>query len=105
MSPSKWFSVHFRNQQDSCIECDACDNVCPVDLQPRDLSAAVGERPGLSVAGAPGRNHCLECGDCVRACEWMIERCGDGPVPLLLDFFSGPQRVDAAHSGSEERLR
>jgi ferredoxin-type protein NapH len=102
VSPSKWFGVHFRNQQSSCIECDACDNVCPVDLKPRDLSAPVGERPGLSVAGAPGRNHCLECGDCVRACEWMIEKRGDGPVPLLLDFFSGPQRIDALDAAPPE---
>ncbi len=33
-------------------------------------------------------------GDCVRACEWMIERRGDGPVPLLLGFFSGPQKIE-----------
>ena len=96
VSPSKRFGVHFQNQEASCIECDACDNVCPVDLAPRDLMAPSGERPGISIADAPGRNHCLECGDCVRACEWMIERRGDGPVPLLLGFFSGPQRIEAS---------
>ena len=48
----------------------------------------------IAIADAPGRNHCLECGDCVRACEWMIERRGDGPVPLLLGFFSGPQKIE-----------
>ncbi len=92
VSPSKRFGVHFRNQESSCIECDACDNVCPVELAPRDLMATSGARPGISIDDAPGRNHCLECGDCVRACEWMIERRGDGPVPLLLGFVSGPQR-------------
>lgn len=98
VSPAKRYGVHFRNQAASCIECDACDNVCPVDLAPRDLMAPSGPRPGLSIAEAPGRNHCLECGDCVRACEWMIEKKGDGPVPLLLGFFSGPQRIE--HPGS-----
>lgn len=93
VSPSKHYGVHFRNQDATCIECNACDNVCPVDLAPRDLMAPSGPRPGLSIAGAPGRNHCLECGDCVRACEWMIELKGEEPVPLLLGFFSGPQRI------------
>ncbi len=94
VSPARWYGVHFRNHESTCIECNACDNVCPVDLAPRDLMAPAGTRPGLSIADAPGRNHCLECGDCVRACEWMIERKGEGPVPLLLGFFSGPQRLE-----------
>ena len=94
VAPAGWFGVHFRNQLDSCIECDACDNVCPVDLAPRDLAAPASPRSGLAIEGAPGRNHCLECGDCVRACEWMIERRGDGPVPLLMGFFDGPQKID-----------
>ncbi len=96
VSPARWFGVHFRNASQTCIECDACDNVCPVDLKPRDLMAPAGPRPGLSIADAPGRNHCLECGDCVRACEWMIAKRGEEPVPLLLSFFDGPQRVDPA---------
>ena len=53
---------------------------------------------------APGRNHCLECGDCVRACEWMVLRKGEGPVPLLLGFFSGPQRIDRVEPGVEEAV-
>lgn len=102
VSPARWFGVHFRNQASTCIECNACDNVCPVDLAPRDLMAAAGERPGLSLSDAPGRNHCLECGDCVRACEWMIARKGEGPVPLLFGFFSGPQRMAGPDDGGEK---
>jgi polyferredoxin len=94
VSPAGWFGVHFRNQLDSCIECNACDHVCPVDLEPRDLMKPVPARAGVSIADAPGRNHCLECGDCVRACEWMIARKGTGPVPLLLGYYSGAQRID-----------
>lgn len=107
VSPAQWYGVYFRNEYDSCIECDACDNVCPVDLRPRDLMAPAGPRPGISVADAPGRNHCLECGDCVRACEWMIDLRGHlkggGPVPLLLGFHSGPQKVDAQGGAARER--
>ena len=95
VSPAKRFGIHFRNQDSTCIECDACDNVCPVALNPRDLMAPTGLRPGLSIIDAPGRNHCLECGDCVRACEWIIDKRGAPPVPLLMGFFSGAQRIDA----------
>lgn len=101
VSPARWFGVHFRNQQSTCIECDLCDHVCPVDLKPRDLMAPTGERPGLNIADAPGRNHCLECGDCVRACEWIIAKRGEEPVPLLMSFFSGPQRIEAPEPGAD----
>jgi ferredoxin len=93
VSPARWFGVHFRNGRGTCIECSACDNVCPVDLRPRDLSTPVPARGGISVTDAPGRNHCLECGDCVRACEWMIAAKGAGPVPLELGYFVGPQAI------------
>ena len=98
VSPARWFGVHFRNQEATCVECNACDNVCPVDLKPRELMEPTGPRPGLSIVDAPGRNHCLECGDCVRACEWIIARQGPdhGPVPLLMSFFDGPQRIAEA---------
>lgn len=95
VSPAHWYGVNFRNQHDTCIECNACDNVCPVDLRPRELMTPIPARAGISIQDAPGRNHCLECGDCVRACEWMIEVKGRGPVPLLLGYYSGPQRVEA----------
>jgi polyferredoxin len=94
MSPAKWYGVYFRNQHDTCIECNACDNVCPVDLPPRDLMLPIPARGGVSIDEAPGRNHCLECGDCIRACEWMIDLKGRDPVPLLLGHYRGPQRIE-----------
>jgi len=99
VSPAKWYGIHFRNAESTCIECNACDNVCPVDLPPRDLMLPLPARGGVSVADAPGRNHCLECGDCVRACEWMISVKGRDPVPLLLGRYSGPQRVEGGDPG------
>lgn len=105
VAASKHYGVHFRNEQDTCIECDACDHVCPVDLLPRELMTPIPARGGVSVHDAPGRNHCLECGDCIRACEKMIELRGQPPVPLRLGYYRGPQRVaggdgaDAAPAG------
>jgi ferredoxin-type protein NapH len=94
VSPARWYGVYFRNEGGGCIECNACDNVCPVDLSPRDLMAPIPPRAGVSIADAPGRNHCLECGDCVRACEWIVGRKGEGPIPLFLGYHGGPQAVD-----------
>lgn len=104
VSPAYWFGVHFRNQENTCIDCNACDHVCPVDLKPRDLMQPVAARSGVSINDAPGRNHCLECGDCIRACERMIELKGHEPVPLLLGYHRGPQRIDpfSANTGSED---
>jgi polyferredoxin len=96
MSPAKWYGVHFRNQQETCIECDACDRVCPVSLTPRDLLQPIPARGGLSLTDAPGRNHCLECGDCIRACEFMVSKKGKHPAPLLLGYYAGPQSIASA---------
>ena len=43
-------------------------------------------RPGLSVPDAPGRNHCLQCGDCVRACEWIVGQRTGATAPLTLGY-------------------
>jgi hypothetical protein len=51
---------------------------------------------GFSIEGASGRNHSFECGDCARACEWMVGLKGKAPVPLLLGLYRGAQRVDVA---------
>lgn len=103
MAPARYFGIHFRNEQSTCIECDACDHVCPVDLKPRDLEAPMPMRGGFSIADAPGFNHCLECGDCVRACEEMVRLRGEPPVPLRIGYFGGPQRIDAPEPSHEVR--
>lgn len=92
VSPAKYFGVHFRNEHETCIECNACDRVCPVDLTPRDLVRPVNDRVGVAISNAPGHNHCLECGDCIRACEMMVDMKGLSPPPLKLFWYQGDQR-------------
>ncbi len=101
VAPARYFGIHFRNQQRTCIECDACDHVCPVDLHPRTLAEPVSDRVGITIADAPGFNHCLECGDCIVACQFMVARKGTPreAAPLRLGYFAGSQHIDAA-SGS-----
>lgn len=104
VAPAKYFGIHFRNEKRTCIECDACDNVCPVDLTPRDLVSAVINRTGVSISDAPGHNHCLECGDCIVACEDMVamKKTPREDAPLKMGWYSGDQRGIITPSSSEE---
>ena len=102
MAPATWYGIYFRNAEETCIECNACDNVCPVDLAPRELMKPIEARGGFSIDAAPGLNHCLECGDCARACEWIIGVKGREPVPLLMGWYRGPQSIDpTAEAGTD----
>jgi ferredoxin-type protein NapH len=87
VAPARWFGITFP-RPDACIDCNLCDHVCPVGLLPRSLADPVSDRGGISIADAPGRNHCLECGDCVRACEWIVPQQSGGIAPLELGFHS-----------------
>ena len=91
VAPARWFGITFQRVE-TCIECNLCDHVCPVDLLPRSLPEPIPSRGGLSIADAPGRNHCLECGDCVRACEWIVRQKTGGIAPLELGFHGKTEK-------------
>lgn len=105
---------------ESCTDCKACEAVCPVDLEPRSVTADVG-RGGEGFYPHRVSDHalCLRCGDCVIACEGTTSRL-EVPTPLAMGRLHGDtgrtqhedlgdedasacaQRVDALPS-SEER--
>ena len=74
--------VTFHRDLETCKDCRLCDTICPVGLAPRDLTRLQDEVAGLGVTGLPGDNHCLRCGDCVTACEFVFRKEGDVHVPL-----------------------
>ena len=96
VAPARWFGITFPRAE-NCIECNLCDHVCPVGLLPRSLPDPVPYRGGISIADAPGRNHCLECGDCVRACEWIVGQQTGKEAPLELGFHSPAPRGKEHH--------
>lgn len=111
VAPSQSFGIYFREatengagNADACLHCNACIKVCPVDLNPMDLAEAIPARGGVSVSDAPAHNHCLKCGDCIQACEMMIDlaavRRGIDEVPLRFGFFEGPQRLERTRTTS-----
>jgi len=66
--------VVFDERPAACKDCRACTIVCPVDIDPRRLEDRVEDLGGVAFVGLPALNHCLGCGDCVRACEHVFRR-------------------------------
>jgi polyferredoxin len=82
VSPSASYGIVFEPQMQTCIDCDACSRVCPVHLNPRELAASVTDIGGLALSGLPADNHCLRCGDCASACEFVLRQHPRQEVPL-----------------------
>lgn len=74
LGPDTLNGVEFAHEE-NCTECGACEKVCPVDLQPRDMSGGA-HRGGIGfyVDGMSNFSNCLRCGDCINACEGMTDR-------------------------------
>lgn len=83
--------IAFSEVPDPCIACHACENVCPVDLDPKRLGEEVEAAPD-TVDGPPlryGDAECIRCGDCVEACRMV--------------FLPRPQAVPPLRFGFERR--
>jgi polyferredoxin len=87
---SHGFGVHFDAAKHTCTACGGCQLVCPVGLDPRDLTRPKNDLGGLAIDGFPQANHCLTCGECVRACEHRFRRQGRALVPLRLSTHASP---------------
>jgi len=84
--------IVFDEHPSPCIECGACEKICPVDIDPKALGQPVpapGEEQLASVGDAPpptgdvyGDAECIRCGDCVEACQ-MIFKGHPGETPPL----------------------
>ncbi|MFO0759378.1 MAG: hypothetical protein U0359_22990 [Byssovorax sp.] len=80
------FGIQFDTARNTCKECNSCSLVCPVGLDPRNLDKLKDDVGGVGIDGFPERNHCLTCGECVRACEHQFRKEGMALVPLRLSF-------------------
>jgi len=84
VSPSVSYGVVFEEKLSTCIDCNACTSICPVELEPRRLSLALEDARGLAMGGLPADNHCLRCGDCITACEMVLRDQDPVDIPLHL---------------------
>jgi polyferredoxin len=80
---------------ETCTDCKACVKVCPVDLEPRDMSGgAYRGAQGLYPETLSNFSNCIRCGDCVLACDGINTR-PDEPVSLRMGWLP-PEQRDAA---------
>lgn len=92
--------VEFAHPE-TCTDCKACEAVCPVDLNPREMSggAGRGER-GFYPEGLSNFSNCIRCGDCVLACDGINVRApGSEPVSLRMGWLP-PEARTVGPSGS-----
>lgn len=83
--------IHFHPELETCKSCDACQMACPVRLDPRRLDDEQHDIGGLAFEGLPGDHHCLRCGDCIQACEFIFRREPGAALPLTFDAFGAPE--------------
>jgi polyferredoxin len=105
VAPTKSFGIAFETK--GCIECNACDDVCPMHLPPRDLLSMIPRREGLAVSEAPAVNHCLSCGDCVEACQMVLSKKSLAVYPLRMDWhpFAHSDQVQREVEETEDQER
>ncbi len=100
--------ITFNETPSPCIECGACEKICPVDLDPKKLGRPADE---LGTANVPamrgdvveagedlyGDAECIRCGDCIEACH-MIFKGRPGETPPLR--FGRPANVPTKTASS-----
>ena len=99
---STFNGVEFAHPE-TCTDCKACEEVCPVDLNPRQMSGGPwrGER-GLYSEGLSNFSNCIRCGDCVLACDGINVRGGE-PVSLRMGWLP-PDARDSTPGAVEPAL-
>lgn len=88
------FGVHYDEVESLCKGCDYCVQACPVGLDPMDLRKPMNDVIGVAIEGLPQSNHCLTCGECVRACESVFVHKPDLIPPLSLSRKPDARRPD-----------
>lgn len=75
--------IVFNQVPTACIECGACEKICPVAIDPKALGTAVEvddhDGPREEVYGDA---ECIRCGDCVEACRLTFSHDAEATPPL-----------------------
>ena len=76
--------IAFIEVPSPCIECGACEKICPVNIDPKALGKEVVQE-ATNYDAEPeryGDAECIRCGDCVEACRMVFKK-RPGEVPPL----------------------
>lgn len=60
------------NEEGNCLRCARCVDVCPMNLLPSTIAAAVKYK-NLDMAVQAGLNDCMKCGSCAYVCPAQIK--------------------------------
>jgi electron transport complex protein RnfC len=60
------------NEEGNCLRCARCVDVCPMNLLPSLIAAAVKNK-NLDMAVQAGLNDCMKCGSCAYVCPAQIK--------------------------------
>jgi len=100
--------IVFSNKPSPCIECGACEKICPVDIDPKNLGATIhipGTSEGDSGEERYGDAECIRCGDCVEACRMIFKAHPEETPPLRFGKTSQSECMAMAEDGSGSGLR
>jgi len=83
--------VEFAHPE-TCTDCKACVKVCPMDLEPREMSGGPYRgATGFYPETLSNFSNCIRCGDCVLACDGINTR-PDEPVSLRMGWLPADKR-------------
>ena len=83
--------IEFANPSE-CTECKACDRVCPMGLEPRQMSGGAHRAgSGLYSDGMSNFSLCIRCGDCVIACN-SVGGAKAEELPLRMGWLPADKR-------------
>ncbi len=96
--------IVFKEVPNPCIECGACEKICPVKIDPKALGTEIVQE-ATSVDEEPeryGDAECIRCGDCIEACRMVFSREEGAIPPLRFGRVEEPQKtvkvgVDSGH--------
>ena len=78
--------ILFNEVPNPCIECGACETVCPVNIDPKALGESLppsDDDPDPNMAPERyGDAECIRCGDCIEACKMVFAKRTDEVPPL-----------------------
>ncbi len=76
--------IAFIENPNPCIECGACEKICPVAIDPKALGQEIRSESTAFDAEPEryGDAECIRCGDCIEACRMVFSK-RPGEVPPL----------------------
>ncbi len=91
--------IVFSEFPNPCVHCGACEKICPVDLDPKNLGQELPPQDAEGVdipPGGYGDADCLRCGDCIEACKMVFAKDATAIPPLRFGRITNEPAPPAA---------